>query len=199
MDIIASLGDSDLNHVAASNALESTSKAIDPDLVYAMEVDREVGFKEERTRWRTSDEGVTVAREHVKQLFAEISCLAKKSNEVLKSIYLGEFQSEENEFTLCGRGLCLLIVWYCPLANTLDESRLTVEIYDGKFDSSTGSAVRMNKDIKYQVEYNIEMYSSLEIGWLRKDSDRRLLPTGDLARSCLSSLLGSIRREGDSR
>jgi hypothetical protein len=53
----------------------------------------------------------------------------------------------------------------------------------------------MDKDRKYQAEYQIEMNSSFEIGWQRKDSDRRLSPSGDLARECLSGLMSSIRSE----
>jgi serine/threonine protein kinase len=170
---------------------------IDSDLQYAIDVDRELAFRERRRTWRTTTEGVISAEQNVAVVFDELRELAKKSDTVLKQFHLSAFLWSPIEFALCGAGYCLFLLWNCPSSERLADSTLAVQVSAGRFDIREGKAVPIGDVKKFQAEYDIDMDHSFTIGWRRRGSDRNLISNSDLARHCLLSLISTIRREAD--
>lgn len=164
----------------------------DSELTYAVELDREVAFKEQRDEWRTSDRGVHAAQQEIKNLQKELERLSRINNEKLEKIKIDFRRENENQCFLSGMGVCLSVRWICKYVDSLNESCLLVEEYKGVLN--TDERLTLNEeDRSYTSQYTIDIDRELKIGWIQRAHRDKEIPTEELANRLISNLRGTIR------
>lgn len=184
-----------LESVRVENVAEGDPEGEDRDLSYVLTVDEDVSFLDRRNRWRTTEEGVLVARQQVARLHEEFDRLVKLRNEKMSSIKVVFDRKDESHCVISGRRSSLSIKWACKRDDSLEGAALAVEGYEGELaeDANADSAEQRRT---YQTEFTLDLKRDSNVYW-RGKSENEDLTSEDLAGRLLSYLLSTIRRSAE--
>src|SRR6266853_1395199 len=165
------------------------SQLINPEaaLGRAAELDRKLRFKSERRGWYYSEKGVTSTRVEVDNLHRELERLVRDINSKSEQLQIELTKTGEN-CMLFSRGIGLNVNWSGGIyryANTLEGWGLSITAFDqAKF---IGGILRQSKMI-HEEAYEPDMDENYQIGWRKKDQNKQMLTSNELANKCLDVL-----------
>lgn len=156
------------------------------------DIDRQLNFKAQRNRWRTSEEGVMSARQEFDMLCEKLEFSVNKSNNESQAFTinfsrLGQFCGE-----VSGIGVSLHIIWNYKNHNTLEDSVLSITGNKTRFDVEGVGLFAEEKDRFLHYDFDIELNKDMKIVWQRRE-DNEDLTTSELARIIIADLLGAIQ------
>lgn len=166
---------------------EETDEDEDSELSLVLKTAREVRITNRQRQWRTSEEGVSAARQEVDTLYASLGRRVKKAKEKLAAdeapINIDLSKENNDHFILSSGPYNLSIMWDCKSAGTLEGSVLSIRGYKKELEDEQ----------YYSAEYEIEMNRDLLVGWRRREQRDRFMPTDGLARDLFEYLVLHVR------
>lgn len=168
---------------------ENPDKNDDSEDYLVLEAAREVRISNRRRHWRTSNEGVSSARQEVSSLYASLERRVKNANKKLVEeeapITISLSIENDDHFIISSDPYNLSITWDCKSDSTLE----------GSVPSIRGYKIGLKEEQYYTAEYDIEMNRDLVIGWRRREDKTRFISTDNLANELLRGLVGHIRSQ----
>lgn len=153
----------------------------------ATRFERALEFSEKRKRFLTSETGVKAANDEFNILHGELSRLVIEIKEAAKSLSYSMKRSRYymgDDIVILGLDLGLSVVWYNRYSNTLKDSELTLEVWEGH--PPYPGIMKWDEPKKLQgVKFHFDLTSSGEYRWQTVGGDPRLYGTKELAAFCL--------------
>jgi hypothetical protein len=152
---------------------------------------RHTVWKEKAGQLRRSPEGVEAANRHVEELFAELESASAKSGGLqfkTKTARAARMWSNLPE----GEGSTVTFYWSMQWANSLDQSGLSVRLWQGYAPAAGEGVIAFDEPVEIQEDRFDFVYS--EAGkwmWEHRDT-KRDYDTGQLASHCIGLLLDHI-------
>jgi predicted nucleotide-binding protein len=161
----------------------------DSEFSLALEAAREVKITNRQRQWRTSDEGVSSARQEMNALYASLERRVKKASEGLAAdeapINIDLSRENNDHFILSSEPYNISFMWDCKSDTTLEGSVLSIR----------GYKKGLNEEQFYAAEYDIELSRDLVVGWRQRQQRDRFISTDSLAKEFFRFLVTHIRNK----
>jgi hypothetical protein len=162
-----------------------------PALQTIKAIDRELDFKVQRNKWRTTKDGVISAQKEFENLCNELESKVNKSNSEAETFNINFSREGQNQCMISGIGFILYITWSCEGTHTIDGSLLTVTGDKTKFDIEGVQSFEEHQDRFFDYELDIDMNKNLQVVWKRRKDDGTFTSDG-FASSLLTELIKAI-------
>jgi hypothetical protein len=153
--------------------------------------------------YMSSSDGITKIFSKVRELFEEI---CKQSDEVNAggnahieyTVHLQEGTIEQI-CTLAGPRVGMLVIWYQPYGNMLQDALLGIREFDENMIIPPGSFRLRQPEIVSETKYDPDLSRALEYGWKSQRGPRDFVSSKELASNCIIQFLDLIDRDRDGK
>jgi hypothetical protein len=151
----------------------------------------------------SSQDGMAKIFSKVEELFEEIRTQCDKVNaggnaniEYRIKLQQGE---KQQIFTLSGPRVGLLVIWFQPYSNLLDDSLLGVREFNEKMIIPVGHVHWQQPELVNETKYAPDISRALEYGWKPQRGLNKFLSSKELASQCVIQFLDLVDRDRDGK
>jgi hypothetical protein len=153
--------------------------------------------------YMSSPDGMAKIFSKVRELFEEICKQCDEVNAggnalIEKKVNLQDGMMEQI-CTLAGPRVGMLVIWFQPYGNLLDNAELRIREFNEKLIIPPGNIHFQRPEMVGETKYDPDLSRALDYGWNSQEGMKRFLTSEELASQCVIQFLDLMNRDRDGK